>query len=539
MRARAVRNWYPRSARFDLKICGFSCRAIVAVMLVCAVPGELRAANPSFQTGFPVAVNGERVQSSSIALGDLNNDGLPDIVVGGIDGKVHAYTGAGVKLWEYDTGSMGISGKAAIADIDADGSPEVVIGAGSTSTANSHGGLYVISHTGEKQCDFQTGDFQSDGWRDGVYSSPAVAELDFNDQGQLEIAFGAWDAHVRVLNHDCTVVWEKYVRDSVWSSPAIGDIDGDGDPEIVIGVDSHHEPFFGTEDGGILHVYHHDGTELTGFPIQIDEVIFSSPALGDIDGDGYLDIVVGTGRCWSNPACAPLGNYHLGVGEYINAWNRNGNALTGWPVDIPGTYAIASPALGDLDGDGVLDVVINTVDPTDVQGGEVHALSGDGSALPGWPVRPVTPADSENTVSFSTPASPIIADLTGDGLPEVILASNWELVVWDASGDQLSRSGWPPGPSDYDLATRYTVASSSAVVDVDGDDDVELIVGGAGSTGSPGNIYAWDFGADRDPSKLWPGFRRDGVNHAIVLPGLLFVDEFESGDTTSWSSGAP
>ncbi|RMF30845.1 MAG: VCBS repeat-containing protein, partial [Chloroflexi bacterium] len=75
---------------------------------------------PSPQANFPIALNGAQVRSSSVALGDLTNDGVPEIVVGGIDGKVHAYRGNGTRLWEYDTGDMAIESKAAIGDVDGD-----------------------------------------------------------------------------------------------------------------------------------------------------------------------------------------------------------------------------------------------------------------------------------------------------------------------------------------------------------------------------------------------------------------------------------
>src|SRR4051812_40615761 len=63
--------------------------------------GGPAAANPNYHAGFPVALNGAIVGSSSVALGDLTGDGIPEIVVGANDGKVYAYRGNGTKLWEY------------------------------------------------------------------------------------------------------------------------------------------------------------------------------------------------------------------------------------------------------------------------------------------------------------------------------------------------------------------------------------------------------------------------------------------------------
>ena len=511
--------------------------AVLLVLLV-LVPTLTRpaAAMPDFQPGFPATLNGSSVRASSVALADLTGDNLPELVVGGTDGVVHAYTGTGAVLWDFDTGSMAIEAKAAIADIDGDGFNEVVISAGSTTTPNADGGLYVISHDGNLQCTFETNDDgDADAFLEGIYSSPALADLDGNDSGLLEIAFGAWDRFVRVINHDCTIVWAQNVVDTTWSSPAIGDIDRDGQLDVVIGVASDDEPAPNGElEGGILHAFNGaTGAELAGFPIQIDETIQSSPALGDLTGDGNLDIVVGTGRCWADPICAPDGP-NPGVGEYINAWDHNGNELPGWPVDVPNSYAFSSPALGDLDGDGDLEVVINTIDPDDSQAGMVYALNANGSNVPGWPVLPTTPADGMGNVRHtSTGAGPVLADVTGDGDLEIILPSSFELVIWDRFGNQLTRDSLPPGSS-LVLASQFLITGSAAVADLDGDGDLEIAAAGALTGGTVGALYAWDMEAPASSEALaWPMFRNSADNRA-ALSDIVFVDDFESGDLSAW-----
>ena len=69
----------------------------------------------------------------------------------------------------------------------------------------------------------------------------------------------------------------------VYSSPALGDLDGDGHLEVVVG-----------SDDGKVYAWHHDGTPVAGWPQTTGDVVDSSPALGDLDGDGHLEVVVGS-----------------------------------------------------------------------------------------------------------------------------------------------------------------------------------------------------------------------------------------------------
>ena len=128
----------------------------------------------------------------------------------------------------------------------------------------------------------------------------------------------------------CFFFWSYTTGWWVYSSPALGDIDGDGKLEMVVGSGDLKVYALNGEDGSFLWSY------------TTDYWISSSPALGDIDGDGKLEVVVGS---WDNKVYGLNG--------------ENGSFLWSYTT---GSNVIESPALGDIDGDGKLEVVVGSDD---------------------------------------------------------------------------------------------------------------------------------------------------------------------------------
>ena len=285
--------------------------------------------------------------------------------------------------------------------------------------------------------------------------------------------------------------------------PVLGDLDGDGRLEVVAGAGS-----------GSVYAWHADGTAMAGWPQPTGDSISGFPALGDLDGDQELEVVAGS---WD-------GN--------VYAWHADGSLVAGWPqLTGPspydgGSWVIGSVALGDVDADGELEAVVGAAD------GKVYVWHGNGALAAGWP---------QDTGGFSF-GSPALGDLDGDGPLEVLIGvAHSGMVGWIAA---WHADGTPVGNFILDGGFWYYVTESPALADLDADGRVELVIGL-----DDGNTYAWKLDTATSDRVPWPMFHHDaqrtGRHLATATPNALFSVTPSSGPApltvrfTDQSTGHP
>lgn len=242
-------------------------------------------------------------------------------------------------------------------------------------------------------------------------------------------------------------------------------LDQDSDLEIVYTI------------GNYVHAFNYTGSEVPGWPVELNYPTDGVAAFGDIDGDGFGEIVVTTHQPSS---------YNDGK---IYALRRNGSGVAGFPVTTEGG-PLRSPVLADLDDDGDMEIIVAVRDWPE---GFIHVYDGDGTMFDGWPQR----------MDYIPAAEVAVGDITGDDVPEIIAESYYSLHAYSTGGTLLSGFPFTPG---NDRVFSY---SSPVLADVDDDGLREILFGDHSTTAGDGNLYIMN--SDGTLLENWPQATGSGI----------------------------
>ena len=234
---------------------------------------------------------------------------------------------------------------------------------------------------------------------------------------------------------------------------------------------------------------------LPGWPQRLGSRAGSStPAIGDIDGDGSPEIAVGSGS----------------FDNAIYAFHANGSLVAGWPLrtgtDINGTnyYVSGSPSIVDLNGDGKPEVVVAAAN-----GMYIWRQSLTNPNLwenyPGWPI--IIPDPLCPQTCFMRFDNFTVADLDGDNFPEIVaLDYKGNVYAWHQNGTLL----WQRRLDSWALAT-----SGIATADLENDGQMEIII----TSTQEKRVYVWQSNGNPKPG-LWPQTTGDNLNAAPAIADI-------------------
>jgi hypothetical protein len=507
--------------------------------LICLVVGAAVPAAADLPVGLRLdgAAAGDNFGYCVAGAGDVDGDGVPDIIVGAPyadpggrtnAGSVFVLSGAdGAQLFRFDGGTAGDYlgySVASAGDVNGDGTPDIIAGAPYATFIGWIERGYAIVWSGATGSQLRRFDGSDGGWRLG-WSVAGVGDV--NSDGRDDLIVGAPYASVTGSQSGRALVFsgasggELHHYDASgaynwlgYSVAGAGDVNGDGVPDLIVGSLGNYALIFSGADWSQLKVF--AAGYGTGFGYCVR-------GAGDVNGDGTPDVIVGA------PTSSPGGRSEAGSAfVYSGADWAQLFQFDGLVAGDKLGYSVASA--GDVNDDGVPDIIVGAplADPNGLsEAGNAFVFSGANGDV----IRILDGPAAGDRLGSSVAG---VGDVNGDGLDDVIVAAP----NTDPAAGTDAGSAWlltPVGPSmvinppPIPLGAPATSSLSvNLLLPVVGASTVEFKEQGQSVWTSP-VPYAptsdWTFSAGQGTRRLWARYRdASDVIMADVFDDIL-VDQ--------------
>ena len=428
---------------------------------------------PAFASTISPLAGQDVGSNSAPAIGDLDGDGDLDLVSGSQAGTFRYFENTGSAILPafiartgaanpLNGAALGTNLVPTLGDLDGDGDLDVLAG-------NNSGAFFYFQNTGGATSPFfvqRTGAANPLSGQDiGSFSTPALGDLDRD--GDLDLVFGQDTGVFNTFENTGNATSPAFVlrtgsanplagQDLGFNSvPALGDIDRDGDADLVAG-----------DFNGIFNqIENRDGRFVLGTNILGLLPAYTAPALGDLDADGDADIVVG-GSFGTLLYFENTGS--ISSAAFVEATGA-ANPMTG--VDVGDQ---SKPTLGDLDADGDLDLAVGNED------GLLAYYENTGSAASPVFVKRTGLLNPLSFIDLGNIAWPAFGDVDLDGDLDLLCGRfNGQFFYFENTGDASDPSFVARIGDGNPMDGLYVdgLVEESALGDLDGDGDLDLVVG--------------------------------------------------------------
>ncbi|MGQ9708027.1 MAG: immune inhibitor A domain-containing protein [bacterium] len=424
-----------------------------------------------YQPGFPVDQGRNCPYRSTFAV-DLNQDGLLEIVTADSAGQVSVWRADG-RGYRFPNGAFvnintSLTADVAVGEVAPDSGLELVV-------AGLDGKVRIYDASGRLLRLLTT--------LDRIVASPCLADL--NGDGYKDVIVGSTDLRLYAWNHQGQPLFgfPVYIGSEIRAPVAVTDTFR---PRIVLLTGDHR-----------LFLFNCDGTIVSGFPLTLGNSPFYScaqPVVADFDRDSVMEIAVVAG----------------GEHDYRLYFVTQEGKIVFESGELIESPFIGTIAAGDMNRDGFLDIIA-------AARYKLFAFNRTATLVSNYPFRhestyTVQELAGNWIITYDVPfeyiSSPVVADINGDGVRDLLIGSpEYGVLGFDGlSGKSLDY---------FPLMTAASVNANPLVADIDGDGKLEIAVGS-----DNGVFYVWKI-PNSNPAVDWGCAYHDPCHTGLVKIGEL------------------